>query len=184
MADRKPPRLARGEAETLHALLQYQRESLLRKVADLDDDSARWSPVASGTTLLWLVGHMADAEVTWVLHRFAGHEPQPPAAGSPAGTLRVAADAYRRGWERVDEVAFSGASLDELCRHPDAGPPVSLRWVLMHLLEETARHAGHADILRELIDGGTGRLPGSVRPDPVRSAAARSPGPPGHDRPA
>ena len=51
----------------------------------------------------------------------------------------------------------SGAGLDELCRRPDADPPVSLRWVLMHLLEETARHAGHADILRELIDGRTGR---------------------------
>ena len=49
--------------------------------------------------------------------------------------------------------------LDELCRRPDADPPVSLRWVLLHLLEETARHAGHADIIRELIDGGTGRLP-------------------------
>ena len=98
MADRKPPRLARGEAETLRALLQYQRESLLRKVDGLDEESARW--------------------------------------------------------------------------------------VLMHLLEETARHAGHADILRELIDGGTGRLPGSVRPGPVGSAAAGSSGPPGHDRPA
>ena len=56
-------------------------------------------------------------------------------------------------------MAFAGTGLDELCRRPDPGPPVSLRWVLMHLLEETARHAGHADILRELIDGSTGRLP-------------------------
>jgi uncharacterized damage-inducible protein DinB len=171
MADRKPPRLARGEAETLHALLQYQRESLLRKVADLDEESARWSPVASGTSLLWLVRHMAGAEVTWVLRRFAGREPQPPRAGAPDDTLRAAADAYRQGWQPVDEVAFGGADLNELCRRPDPGPPASLRWVLMHLLEETARHAGHADILRELIDGGTGRLPGRARP-------------PGQDRPA
>ena len=74
------------------------------------------------------------------------------------------AEAYRQGWQRVDAAAFAGvdgagAGLDEPCRRPDPGPPVSLRWVLMHLLEETARHAGHADILRELIDGTTGRLP-------------------------
>ena len=159
MADLKPPRLAGGEAQTLRALLQYQRESLLRKVNGVDEDRARWSPVGSGTSLLWLVTHMAAAEVTWVLHRFAG---QDPVAAEPTrpGTLAAAAEAYRRGWQRVDAVAFApGAGLDELCRRPDPGPPVSLRWVLMHLLEETARHAGHADILRELIDGSTGRLP-------------------------
>ena len=61
------------------------------------------------------------------------------------------------GVAQTDAVAFGGASLDELCRRPDADPPVSLRWVLTHLLEETARHAGHADILRELVDGRTGR---------------------------
>src|SRR5579863_1097473 len=162
MADLKPPRLAAGEAQTLRALLQYQRESLLRKVDGVNEDRARWSPVGSGTSLLWLVTHMAAAEVTWVLHRFAGQDPAAPEP--PGGTLKAAAQAYRRGWQRVDAAAFAsvdgaGAGLDELCRRPDPGPPVSLRWVLMHLLEETARHAGHADILRELIDGSTGRLP-------------------------
>jgi hypothetical protein len=172
MADLKPPRLAAGEAPTLRALLQYQRESLLRKVEGVDEDRARWSPVGSGTSLLWLVTHMAAAEVTWVRHRFAGQDPVPAAAGPPGGTLRDAAEAYRRGWPAVDAVAFAsvdgaGAGLDELCRRPDPGPPVSLRWVLMHLLEETARHAGHADILRELIDGSTGRLPQArARPRP------------------
>jgi uncharacterized damage-inducible protein DinB len=158
MADLKPPRLAGGEAQTLHALLQYQRESLLRKVDGVDEDRAHWSPVGSGTSLLWLMRHMAAAEVTWVLNRFAGQDPPPPGTVPPDGTLRDAAEAYRQGWQRVDAVAFAGAGLDELCRRPDPGPPVSLRWVLMHLLEETARHAGHADILRELIDGSTGRL--------------------------
>jgi len=157
MADRKPPRLAADETQTLHALLQYQRESLLRKVDGVAEDRARWSPVASGTSLLWLITHMATAEATWVLHRFAGQEPAPPLAGPPDGTLRDAVAAYRHGWQRVDAVAFAGTGLGELCRRPDPGSPVSLRWILMHLLEETARHAGHADILRELIDGSTGR---------------------------
>jgi hypothetical protein len=172
MADLKPPRLAVGEAQTLHALLQYQRESLLRKVEGVDEDRATWSPVGSGTSLLWLITHMAAAEVTWVLHRFAGQDPVPAAAGPPDGPLRDAAEAYRRGWHPVDAVAFAGAGLDELCRRPDPGPPVSLRWVLMHLLEETARHAGHADILRELIDGSAGRLPhGRAAPPPCPAAA-------------
>ena len=172
MADLKPPRLAAGEAPTLRALLQYQRESLLRKVEGVDEDRATWSPVGSGTSLLWLITHMAAAEVTWVLHRFAGQDPVPAAAGPPDGPLRDAAEAYRRGWHPVDAVAFAGAGLDELCRRPDPGPPVSLRWVLMHLLEETARHAGHADILRELIDGSAGRLPhGRAAPPPCPAAA-------------
>ena len=157
MADQKPPRMAGGEAETLHALLQFQRESLLRKAAGLDEDAARWSPVGTGTSLLWLVRHMAAAEATWVLHRFAGQDPGSPGSEPPGDTLEAAVAGYRQGWLRVDAVAFAGASLEELCRRPDPGPPASLRWVLMHLLQETARHAGHADILRELIDGSTGR---------------------------
>jgi uncharacterized damage-inducible protein DinB len=158
VTDQKPPRLAAGEPATLHALLQYQRDSLLRKIAGVDETAARQSPVGSGTTLLWLVKHMTRAEVTWVLHRFAGQDVAiPDDAPAPSDTLAVAAEAYRHVWPRVDAVAFTQPSLDELCRRPDALPPVNLRWVLTHLLEETARHAGHADILRELIDGQTGR---------------------------
>jgi uncharacterized damage-inducible protein DinB len=158
MPDIKPPRLAGGEAETLHALLQYQRESLVRKVTDLDDGSARWSPVASGTSLLWLIRHMARAEITWVLRRFAGQDPPIPAdEPQPGDTPATVTGLYRQAWQQVDAVAFAEAALDDLCRRPEADPPVSLRWVLMHLLEETARHAGHADIIRELIDGRTGR---------------------------
>jgi hypothetical protein len=139
VADHKPPRLAGGEGETLRALLQFQRESLLRKVSGVDEESARWSAVASGTSLLWLISHMASAEVTWVLHRFAGQRPGTAGDHPPGGTLADAVGAYQQVWPRVDAVAFAGASLDELCRHPDASAPASLRWVLMHLLEETAR---------------------------------------------
>jgi hypothetical protein len=58
---------------------------------------------------------------------------------------------------RVDAVVAAAPTLDEPCRRSGDDPPVNLRWVLMHLLEETARHAGHADILRETVDGSTGR---------------------------
>jgi uncharacterized damage-inducible protein DinB len=156
--DQKPPRLADDESATLHALLQYQRDSLVRKVTGLDDAEARRSPVDSGTSLLWLIKHMARAEVTWVLRRFAGQDVViPDDTAGPDDTLAAAIDFYRATWKKVDAVAFGSVNLDELCRQPDHGAPVNLRWVLMHLLEETARHAGHADILGELIDGRTGR---------------------------
>jgi Protein of unknown function (DUF664) len=76
---------------------------------------------------------------------------------SRGDTLAGAVGFYQRTWQEVDAIAFTRPSPEEPCRRPDADPPPSLRWVLMHLLEETARRAGHADILRELIDGRTGR---------------------------
>jgi len=158
MPDLKPPRLVAGERETLHALLQYQRESLVRNVEGLDDDAARRQLVSSGTTLLWLMKHMARAEVLWIVHRFAGDDfTGVDDTVQPADTLAAAIDEYRATWARVDTVVDAAASLDEVCRRLGEESPVNLRWVLMHLVEETARHAGHADILRELIDGATGR---------------------------
>lgn len=153
MPDQKPPRVADGEAETLRLLLQFQRQSMVRKVSGLDDTAAADSPVGSGLSLLWLVNHVARMELTWVLVRFAGQDVVVP---DGPDSLDDAIDFYRSTWARVDAVGFA-APLDELCRRPDVDSPVSLRWVLMHLLEETARHAGHADILRELIDGQVGR---------------------------
>jgi hypothetical protein len=155
--DRKPPRFAAGERETLLALLQFQRESLVHKVTGADESAAAVSPVPSGTTLAWLVAHLARAEASWIEERFAGMAARTiplPEDRPPSITESVAA--YRAGWTRVDAIIADG-DLDEMCRGDDATPPVNLRWVLAHLLEETARHAGHADILRELLDGTTGR---------------------------
>ena len=158
MPDRKPPRLAGGELETVLALLQYQRDSLVRKVAGLGSPEARRSPVPSGTTLLWLIKHMAAAEVIWLQDRFAGRAIEiPDETVHPDDTLDSAVAFYQKVWRQSAAIVRGSASLDETCRHPDRLPVVSLRWILDHLLEETARHAGHADILRELIDGQTGR---------------------------
>jgi len=156
--DQKPPRLAGDERETLHALLQYQRASLVRKVADVDDLAARSAVVGSGTSLLWLVKHMARAECLWIVHRYAGEDLELlDDEVRPDDSLASAINEYQRTWLRVDEVVSSAPDLDELCRNAGDGGPVNLRWVLMHLLEETAGHAGHADIIRELIDGRIGR---------------------------
>lgn len=158
MADQKPPRLVGTERETLQALLDYQRRSLARKVEGVGEEKARRSPVATGTSLLWLVKHMARAEATWVLARFAGSKaPLPSDEVEPADTVSSVVTDYRATWERVDTVVAAAPSLDAKCAEVGSEMPVNLRWVMSHLLEETARHAGHADILRELIDGETGR---------------------------
>lgn len=157
MADLKPPRLAGNELDTLLTLLQYHRESFVRKLSGLDDASARHRFVDSGTTLLWLARHLAGAERTWVLDRFAAVEnASPEVVIAEDDTIAAAVDHYRATWNRVDAVVRD-ASLDDLCRRPGPLGDANLRWVLAHLLEETARHAGHADIIRELIDGSTGR---------------------------
>jgi Protein of unknown function (DUF664) len=158
VADLKPPRLVAGERETLHSLIQYQRDSFVRKVAGVNEVDARTSVVGSGTTLLWLLKHMARAESLWILHRFAGQKlALPPESVDPGDTVESAIVTYKEVWREVDAVIETTPSLDQPCRNVGDEAPVNLRWVLMHLLEETARHAGHADILRELIDGATGR---------------------------
>jgi hypothetical protein len=156
--DVKPPRLCAAERETLLGLLQYQRESLIRKVTGVDETTARHPVVGSGTTLLWLVKHLAQAEISWLVRRFGGVAADLPVAEvRPEDTVASVIEGYRAANARADGVAQVAASLDEPCRADDVSPAVNLRWVLAHLLEETARHAGHADILRELIDGSTGR---------------------------
>jgi len=159
MADRKPPRLATDALGTLTALLAYQRASLVGKVDGLTEAQAGWSPVPSGTSLRWLVGHMADAEQTWVVRRFAGRPVTLP-GGATTGVseeLATAVAAYRATWEVVDGIVSAASGPDDRCRDDAGDTPVNLLWVLAHLVEETARHAGHADILRELLDGATGR---------------------------
>jgi uncharacterized damage-inducible protein DinB len=158
VTDRKPPRLRATERETLLVLLQFQRDSLIRKVTGVDEAAARRSAVGSGTTLLWLVKHLAQAEIQWLVRRFAGVAAElPDAEVRPEDTITSVIEGYRAASAQADAVALEASSLDEMSRAEDGAAPVNLRWILAHLLAETARHAGHADILRELIDGSTGR---------------------------
>jgi hypothetical protein len=155
--DEQPPRAAGDERATLQSLLQYHRESFLKKLDGLTEERARWSPVPTGTSLLWLAKHLTYAETIWILVRFDGQDPgQLDNDLRDDDRLEDLAAQYRRTWERVDAVV-AGAELDTVCTGCSGDPLPDLRWILAHLLEETARHAGHADILRELIDGETGR---------------------------
>lgn len=158
MADIKPPRLvAAGERATIGVLTRYHRDSVLRKLEGLSEEQSRRVFVPSGISLLWIVKHLTRAELLWVCHRFAGRPvPLPDDALGADDTIDSIASGYRASWEIVDGVT-QAASLDDPCQDVGVDTMVDLRWVLTHLLEETARHAGHADILRELVDGATGR---------------------------
>ncbi len=155
--DQRPPRETGDERAVLTALLRYQRESLLRKLDGVDAAAARWSPVGTGTSLLWLVKHLAQAELLWVAVRFAGLDTDlPEDAVAESDTVDSVSAGYQAATARADAI-IAAASLDDPCQDVPGDEPLPLRWVVAHLLEETARHAGHADILRELIDGSTGR---------------------------
>lgn len=158
VADLRPPRLlAGGERRTVRLLTQYHRESVVRKLDGLTEEDARRAFVPSGISLLWVVKHLTRAELLWVCRRFAGSNVAlPDDALGPDDTIDSVVHGYRAAWATVDAVA-DAASLDDPCEDVGTESMVDLRWVLTHLLEETARHAGHADILRELLDGTTGR---------------------------
>ena len=140
------------EKQSLHVSLDRHRDAVLWKLEDLDD-----------TNLLGLVKHLAAVEYGWFCQTFGRPtEPLPFDDQDPDADLRV-----RPGETTKDILAFYGRAraaadrvIDEL--ELDAtgtawfGEAVSLRWVLIHMVEETARHAGHVDIVRELIDGMTG----------------------------
>jgi|SRR5215469_2024358 len=158
MADRKPPKLAGGEVETWVALYRFQRESLLSKLDGLSEQDARRSLVPTGTSVLWLVKHCARAERLWFLDRFAALEQLPRVdAVLETDTVASVGAAFRGQWQEIADLVASRDVQDLAARMDPGDDPASLRWILGHMLEEVARHAGHADILREQIDGQTGR---------------------------
>lgn len=151
-----------GEKESLHASLDRHRDAVLWKLEGLDDEQVRRVMTPSGTNLLGLVKHLASVEYGWFCTTF-GREIEPlwfdPFAGEDmsAGQGETTAqiiEFYARARAAADR-AISELSLDDLGTSWN-GTTVSLRWVLIRMIEETARHAGHMDIVRELIDGGAG----------------------------
>ncbi len=157
-SDRNVPAIVSGEKDTLVAFLGYLRSSVDAKLVHLSEDDARRRLVASGTTLLGLVKHLAFVEVYWGQRRFAGSDVALSGDGfelDPTDTVESVRRDYREAGRRTDEIVAACDDLDQpLARGRHS---LTLRWMLAHLVEETARHAGHADILRELVDGATGR---------------------------
>jgi uncharacterized damage-inducible protein DinB len=151
------------EKESLYVALDRHRDAVVWKVEGVDEERFRRSMVPSGTSLGGLVKHLAFCEYGWFCQTF-GYETEPWAIdeSDPEADLRLEPD------ETMGDVlafyARARAAADRVISEHDVkhlgrawhGAEVSLRWVLIHMIEETARHAGHLDILRELIDGATG----------------------------
>jgi uncharacterized damage-inducible protein DinB len=161
------------ELTLLTQFLDRQRATLVRKAAGLDRDQIATTTAASDLTLAGLVKHLALVEDSWFTNRLAGRpDPEPWAsapwdddpdwefhsapADDPAALLALYGQACARSRAVVAEVMAAGG-LDTMSALPRrTGEHVSLRWILLHMIEETARHNGHADLLREAIDGTTG----------------------------
>lgn len=155
--DRPPPRTGPDERDVLLGFLDYLRASVAAKVEGAPEPQVRTPGVPSGTTLLGLVKHLTHVERFTFLGEQVTDWPatfRPDPDETVAGLLA----AYRDAVGRANEVITAGTDLSAPARRPTPrGEPPTLRWALAHMIEETGRHAGHADILRELIDGATGR---------------------------
>ena len=143
--------------DDLVAFLGFLRGAVVRKLEGISEDEARRSPVGSGTSLLGIVKHLATVEVYWVHRRVAGLEVAIDADRGldvgPEDSVDGVVGDYRAVAARTDEL-LGACDLDAPLARSREGRTVG--WVLVHLVEETARHAGHADILRELLDGAVG----------------------------
>ncbi|MFF1822259.1 DinB family protein [Kribbella sp. NPDC058245] len=158
-----PDRLA-NERDALTQQLDFHRATLLRKLDGLDDEALRRPMTASGLSLLGLVKHLADTEHSWFIKIYGGStEPDLYAVpgdreaefrAEPGETTDGLVGQYLQVCERASALVAAG-DLDDVVTTP-WGSEANLRAILLHMTQETARHNGHADIIREAIDGATG----------------------------
>jgi uncharacterized damage-inducible protein DinB len=170
---RPEPPIAAGEAATLLGFLDYQRATLAWKCSGLDAAGLRATVAASPMTLGGMLKHLAYVEDLWFSHVLYERDPEPPwdtvdwdadpdwdwhsaATETPKQLQALWEDAVDRSRALVAQ-ALAGGGLEGLAQRtwPDGRAP-SLRWIVCHMIEEYARHNGHADLLRESVDGATG----------------------------
>ncbi|MCU1483308.1 MAG: hypothetical protein JWN67_54 [Actinomycetia bacterium] len=149
------------ERELLTFFLDEQRGIVVRKLAGLDEADAARTTTPTGMTLLGLVKHLTFVEERWFAHHLLGDPRSDNDADAsfvltPDDTVASVVAAYEAECERSRD-ASKATTLDApvLVTHHELGT-MSHRWILLHMIEETARHVGHLDILRELTDGATG----------------------------
>ncbi len=149
------PRGHADEHDLFLEWLRYLRRAVVRKVEDLTDEQARWRPGGALISLLGIVNHLTNVEWRWIDGAMRGADVErleEEFAPGPELTIKAAVAAYRDR-AAATEAAVRSMPLDTPTR---VGYDTDLRWVLIHLINETARHAGHADATRELLDGTTG----------------------------
>jgi hypothetical protein len=161
---------AADERTTLVAFLNRHRDTLRMKAAGLNAEQLDIALPPSSMTLGGMIKHLAYVEDWWFVQGFAGRPANPPfddvdwdadndwdwhsASGAPPEELFALFDRFI---EASDQVISAAESLDDIAeRRARNGENLSLRWILVHMIEEYARHNGHADLIRESIDGATG----------------------------
>lgn len=175
MSNRTDPPMQADERTTLVSFLDYFRSTLLEKAADLTDAEARRATCRpSSLNLMGLIRHMAEVERYWFRRVWADDETATPLfygeahpTGDPDGdihpsetdTIADAVEAWLTEIEAARDAVARAASLDDIAAMPPTPhrpTAPSMRWILVHMIEEYARHCGHADLIREAIDGRTG----------------------------
>ena len=155
------------ERSALNWFLDLQRDALVRKLDGVSDEDARKTPTVSSLSLLGILKHSGIWERRWFQVIFAGREfpdEWPAVPGEEDDDLEIGDEdtvarwlAYFEEQVAVSREIAAGTDLGTLCAWPDqAQRGRNLRWVMLHMIEETARHAGHADIIRETLDGSRG----------------------------
>ncbi|MGW1059195.1 DinB family protein [Micromonospora rubida] len=164
--ERIGPPLIADEREMLRAFLDFHRATLALKCEGLtDEELRRQSSPPSTLSLLGLVRHMAEVERNWFRRVIGGEDV--PLVWSETGDYQEAYDArtagaseafeaWRREVEHARRIEREAGSLDVVAHNPRWGEDVSLRLVMLHMMHEYARHNGHADLLREAVDGSVG----------------------------
>ncbi|GAB2893540.1 DinB family protein [Neomicrococcus lactis] len=164
------PNVGSGERQMLTEFLDYYRAVIRRKVEGVSDEALKQSISPSTMTLGGLLKHLAFVEDYWFSFRLLGQEPSEPWRSAPwdddpdwdwsSAATDTGAEIMALYDESVDasrKVQLDTSDLDAQVVQPINGQEdMSYRWVLVHMIEEYARHAGHADLLRERIDGQTG----------------------------
>lgn len=160
-----PPPIA-SEKETLTGFLDWHRATILRKVYRVDEAKGQQPSMPPSTlNLIGLVKHLAVNELWWFQDRFAGIEYHGPGDDddptgdfylAPGETLESVIAFYKDACEKSRRVVAAHAMDDLSVAIGRSGSQFTLRWIILHMIEETARHNGHADLLREGIDGVTG----------------------------
>lgn len=162
----EPTRPAADRREVLLDYLDYFRSVVMTKVGGLSDEQLRSSALPSGWSLLELVNHLVNVERRWLLWGFAGLDVGDPWADTRDGRWVVARNesldgllgALTAGGARTRAIVMAHELTDVGVpgERWDGADPPPLERVLLHLVQELARHAGHLDVVRELVDGTTG----------------------------
>lgn len=157
-------RTSTDEKEVLTYFIDQQRGAMLALCAGLSDEDLRRRLVPSVTTVLGMVKHLAYVERWWFQDVFEGRSCDYPITESdwdadfriePDETTGEVLDLYRSECE-ISRAIIAAHDLEDISKNHSQRPPCTLRWTILHVAMDIARHAGHADILREQLDGETG----------------------------